>query len=210
MHINEGVISGPVLAVGAILALGGLARGLREFQIADLPRVSLLVAVFFTASLIHINIGPFSAHLFLSGLLGLMLGWAAFPAVFVVLLLHGVIFQCGGLTVLGVNTFNLAGPATVLGVAGRAVIARFGWRMAPACGFLVGGGAILISGLLAALSLALSGQEFVTMAAAFWLLHLPVAAIEALVTFFVMRFLRQVRPGLLVRPTSDFSRQMTE
>ena len=202
MHINEGVISGPVLAVGAILALGGLARGLREFQIDDLPRVSLLVAVFFTASLIHINIGPFSAHLFLSGLLGLMLGWAAFPAVFVVLLLHGVIFQCGGLIVLGVNTFNLAGPATVLGVAGRAVIARFGWRTAPACGFLVGGGAILISGLLAALSLALSGQEFAPVATAFGLLHLPVAAIEALVTFLVVRFLRQVRPGLLVRPTS--------
>jgi len=199
MHINEGVISSPVLAAGAILALGGLARGLREFQTDDLPRVSLLVTVFFIASLIHINIGPFSAHLFLSGLLGLMLGWAAFPAVFVVLLLHGAIFQCGGLTVLGINTFNLAGPATVLGVAGRAVITRFGWWTAPACGFLVGGGTILISGLLAALSLALSGQEFEPVAAAFGLLHLPVAAIEALVTFFVVGFLRQVRPELLIR-----------
>ena len=203
MHISEGVLSGPVLAGGAILALGGLARGLRELRAEDLPRVALLASVFFTASLIHINIGPFSAHLLLSGLLGLVLGWAAFPAIFVGLLLQGVLFQYGGLTVLGVNTFNLAGPAAALGLAGRAAIARFGWRAAPASGLLVGGGAILISGLLAALSLTLSGQEFAPVAAAFALAHLPVAIIEALVTLFAVKFLHQVRPGLLGRPNRD-------
>jgi len=200
MHISEGVLSGPVLAGGAVLALGGLARGLRELRADGLPRVALLAAVFFTASLIHINIGPLSAHLLLSGLLGLVLGWAAFPAIFVGLLLQGVLFQYGGLTVLGINTFNLAGPAAVLGVAGRFAIARFGWRAAPACAILAGGGSILISGLLAAGSLTLSGQEFAPLAAAFALAHLPVAAIEALVTLFTVKFLHQVRPGLLGCP----------
>jgi cobalt/nickel transport system permease protein len=200
MHISEGVLSGPVLAGGAILALGGLARGLRELKADDLPRAALLAAVFFTASLIHINIGPFSAHLLLSGLLGLVLGWAAFPVIFVALLLQGILFQYGGLTVLGVNTFNLAGPAVAMGLAGRAALARFGWRAAPASSLLAGGGAVLLSGLLAALSLALSGGEFAAAAAALGLAHLPVAAIEALVTFFAVQFLRQVRPGLLGRP----------
>jgi cobalt/nickel transport system permease protein len=200
MHISEGVLSGPVLAGGTVLALGGLARGLRELTADDLPRAALLAAVFFTASLIHINIGPFSAHLLLSGLLGLILGWAAFPVIFVGLLLQGLLFQYGGLTVLGVNTFNLAGPAAALGLAGRAILARFGWRAAPACGLLAGGGAVSASGLLAALSLGLSGREFAVAAAAFGLAHLPVAVLEALVTLFAVQFLRQVRPGLLGRP----------
>jgi cobalt/nickel transport system permease protein len=200
MHISEGVLSGPVLAGGAILALGGLARGLKELRADDLPRAALLAAVFFTASLIHVNIGPFSAHLLLNGLLGLILGWAAFPVIFVGLLLQGVLFQYGGLTVLGVNTFNMAGPATALGLAGRSVVGRLGWRAAPVCGLLSGGGAVLFSGLLAALSLGLSGGEFAAAAAALGLAHLPVAAIEALVTLFAVQFLRQVRPGLLGRP----------
>ena len=203
MHISEGVLSGPVLAGGAILTLGGLARGLRELRADDLPRAALLAAVFFTASLIHVNIGLFSAHLLLNGLLGLVLGWAAFPVIFVGLLLQGLLFQYGGLTVLGVNTFNLAGPAAALGLAGRAALSRFGWRAAPACGLLAGGVTVMASGLLAALSLSLSGEEFAAPAAAFGLAHLPIAALEALVTLFAVQFLRQVRPGLLGRPDGD-------
>ncbi|MCL2029183.1 MAG: cobalt transporter CbiM [Deltaproteobacteria bacterium] len=204
MHISEGVLSGPVLAGGAVLALGGLARGLSRLRAEDVPRVALLAAVFFTSSLIHIPIGPLSAHLLLSGLLGLVLGWAAFPAIFIGLLLQGLLFQYGGLTVLGVNTFIIAGPAVALGLAGRAALARFGWRAAPVSAILAGGGAVAASGLLAALALGLSGEEFKAVAAAFGLAHLPVAAIESLVTFFAVEFLRQVRPGLLLkRPDGD-------
>ena len=200
MHISEGVLSGPVLAGGAVLALGGLIRGLRDIRSDDLPRVAILASVFFVASLIHINVGPLSAHLILNGLLGLILGWAAFPAIFTGLLLQGVLFQYGGLTVLGVNTFNMAGPAVILGLAGRAALARFGWRTAPAAAILAGGGAVMLSGFFMALSLRLSGDEFAAPAVAFALAHLPLAALEALVTFFAVGFLRQVRPGLLGRP----------
>jgi len=203
MHISEGVLSGPVLVGGAVLALGGLARGLREIRSEDLPRISLLAAVFFTASLIHVNLGPFSAHLVLSGLLGLMLGWAAFPAIFIGLLLQGLLFQYGGLTVLGINTLTLAGPAAAFGLAGRAALAHFGRRAAPAIGFLAGGGALLASGLLAALSLFLSGGEFKVVAAAFALAHLPMAGLEALVTLFAVEFLRRVRPSLLRLPDGE-------
>ena len=38
----------------------------------------LLGAAFFVASLIHVPIGFSSAHLILNGLLGVVLGWAAF------------------------------------------------------------------------------------------------------------------------------------
>ena len=46
-------------------------------------------------------------HLILNGLLGMLLGWAAFPSIFVALMLQAILFQYGGITVLGVNTFNM-------------------------------------------------------------------------------------------------------
>jgi cobalt/nickel transport system permease protein len=38
------------------------------------------------ASLIHVPIGPSNAHLILNGLVGLLLGWGAFPAILVALI----------------------------------------------------------------------------------------------------------------------------
>ncbi len=45
--------------------------------------------------------------------MGLLLGWPAFPAILVGLFLQALLFQFGGLTVLGVNTFNVAVPAVL-------------------------------------------------------------------------------------------------
>ncbi|MDR2612685.1 MAG: energy-coupling factor ABC transporter permease, partial [Deltaproteobacteria bacterium] len=77
MHISEGVLSAPVLIAGAGLTLAGLGAGLRAIRDEDTPKAAVLSAVFFTASLLHVNIGPGSAHLILSGLIGLMMGRAA-------------------------------------------------------------------------------------------------------------------------------------
>ena len=77
-------------------------------------------AAFFAGSLIAIPVGPSSVHLMLGGLIGLMLGTAAFPALFVALALQALLFGMGGLTTLGVNTLNMALPGVVLGRGTRA------------------------------------------------------------------------------------------
>ena len=51
-----------------------------------------------------------SAHLVLNGLLGALLGFVAFPAITVALLLQALLFQYGGILVLGVNTATMALP----------------------------------------------------------------------------------------------------
>ena len=114
MHISEGVLSTPVLLSGAALTVVGTAIGLKKMDYDRIPQVAVLSAAFFVASLIHVPIGPSSVHLILNGLLGLLLGWAAFPAILVGLALQALLFQYGGLIVLGVNTFNMAMPAVVL------------------------------------------------------------------------------------------------
>ena len=96
MHIADGVLSGPVLAATGGLAVAGIAIGLSKMDYEKVPRVGILAAAFFTASLIHVPIGPSSAHLVLNGLIGFLLGWAAFPAVGIALLLQAIMFGFGG------------------------------------------------------------------------------------------------------------------
>ncbi len=200
MHISEGVLSAPVLIGGAALALGGLARGLKSIGGDDIPKAAVLAAVFFVAALIHVNIGPASAHLILSGLIGIFLGWAAFPVIFAGLLLQGVLFQFGGLTVLRVTTFTIAFPAVLLGLITRRALAGRNRTVSFAAAFVCGGGSVLLSSLLVALSLRLTGREFTLVALEIMAANLPVMIIEGLMCALVTGFLAKVRPCLLAGP----------
>lgn len=198
MHISEGVLTAPVLAAGAVLTVAAMAVGLKKMNYEKLPEVGVLASVFFVASLIHVPIGPSAAHLVLNGICGLLLGWLAFPAIFVGLTLQAVLFEFGGLTTLGVNTFNMALPAVILGyLCGRFIRSPSGAVRAVA-EFIAGAGAILLSGLMVAASLVLAlGQSIDVAARLIVAAHIPVMVIEGLVTIFVVEFIRKVRPELL-------------
>lgn len=196
MHISEGVLSGPVLLSGAVLAMAGTAIGLRKIDYNQIMTVAILSAAFFVASLIHVPIGPGNAHLILGGLLGVVLGWAAFPSILVALLLQAVLFQFGGLTVLGLNTFTMAGPAVLCYYVFRPMLAKGnGSRFvaAFACGFL----AMLISAFLTAGALTLSGEGFVSAARILFYAHLPIMVVEGVITGFAYTFLAKVKPEAL-------------
>jgi cobalt/nickel transport system permease protein len=197
MHISEGVLSAPVLAVGGAIALAGTAWGLKKIRDEQLPRAALLSAVFFLASLIHVPIGPSSVHLILNGLVGIMLGWAAFPAILVALALQAILFQFGGLLVLGVNTCDVVIPAILAGMALGPLAARGGRGMGLLAGFLAGSLAVLGTAVLTAAALYFSGEAFVTAAQAIIVAHLPIAGIEGLITAFAVTFLQKVRPDAL-------------
>jgi len=198
MHISEGVLTAPVLAAGAVLTVAGLAVGLKKMDYEKLPEVGVLSSVFFVASLIHVPIGPSAAHLVLNGICGLLLGWLAFPAIFVGLVLQAVLFQFGGLTTLGVNTLNMAFPAVLMGYLCRYFIKSPRSAVRSVAEFAAGAGAILLSGLMVAASLVLAlGQSFDAAARLIVLAHVPVMVIEGMLTIFVVEFIRRVRPEML-------------
>jgi len=198
VHISEGVLGAPVLAGGAALAVGGLASGLRGLEPERVPRVAILASAFFVASLIHLPVGPSSVHLVLNGLVGLVLGWAAFPAIFVGLLLHAVLFRFGGLTTLGVNTVVMAAPAVGCHFLVRPWVGRARGPWAFALGFLAGALSIVGGCALLAGALMTTGRQFTTVALLVATAHAPVAVVEGLVTGAVVVFLRQVSPELLL------------
>jgi cobalt/nickel transport system permease protein len=205
MHIPEGPLSVSavgigILGAGTFLAAAGTALGLRKMDYERVPQVALLSSAFFAASLIHVPLGGASVHLVLSGLVGMVLGWAAFPAILIALALQAVFFGFGGFTTLGANTLVMALPA----VASYAMfhrMARSGNEaLATAAGFAAGSLSILFGATLLAAVLAGAGRQFETLAQTVLLAHLPVAVVEGLVTASAVLFLRKVRPELLDAP----------
>ncbi len=196
MHISEGVLSAPILAGGAVLTTVGTAIGLKKLDYDHIMTVSLLSATFFVASLIHVPIGPGSVHLLLSGLLGIILGWSAFPAIVTALALQVLFFQYGGIIVLGVNGFIIAGPAVLFGILLKPMVTG-SKKQQMSAGFLAGFCSICLSALLMATALFLSDQGFLRVAGLVLLSHLPVMLIEGLITMFVVTFLNKVQPEIL-------------
>ena len=201
MHISEGVLSAPVLIGGGVLAAVGTSIGLKRINYDRIMDVAVLSAAFFVASLIHVPLGPGSVHLVLNGLIGLVLGWASFPAIFTALLLQAVFFQYGGIVVLGVNTVTMALPALVCGILLRPWLTKKKYRYV-ACfsgGFL----AVFLSALLMALALALSDSGFFDIAKIVIAANIPIMIIEGFVTLFVVSFLIRVQPEILQLEEKD-------
>ena len=197
LHISEGILTGPVLLSGAALTVAGTAIGLNKIDYDRIPRVAILSAGFFVASLVHVPVGPVSMHLVLNGLAGLFLGWAAFPAILVGLLLQAVLFQYGGFTSLGVNCLNMALPATICYILFGKGVRSSNVISSSITSFLCGAGSIFLSSIMVAFSLYLTGDHFLTVAKLIVLGNLPVMFIEGSIALFCVRFLKKVKPDIL-------------
>ncbi len=206
MHLPDGIL--PFELALATTAGGVALTGLALARIrhrpdpqADIPRAAMLTAVFFAASSIALPIPPTSAHLVLTGLMGVMLGWFAVPALLVGLFLQAVLFGHGGLTSLGANLLILAPAALVCRAVHDALAPRWPDIAAGLAGI---GGVVLSIAVFAALVLSalpegVSAQAEGAALLAFALAHLPLALVEGVVVFSVLRVLRRVEPGLLPR-----------
>ncbi|MCH5276817.1 MAG: cobalt transporter CbiM [Desulfovibrionaceae bacterium] len=196
MHLSEGVLSPPILAAGAALAAACTAAGLRRLDGERLMSAAMLSAAFFVGSLIHVPIGPGNVHLILNGLLGMILGWAAFPCMLTALMLQAVLFQYGGITVLGVNTVTMAFPAVMAWYLFRPLLGK--GPAARALGAFLGGAlAVAGAGLITALCLAGTDEGFLRSAQLLLLAHIPVMIVEGLISMLTVSFLARVRPELL-------------
>lgn len=209
VHIVDGALAAPVVVGGALVAIGGLWLGLRRLDIETVPAAGVLSATFFVASLIHVPLGPTSVHLMMNGLAGLVLGWAAFPALFIALLLQTVFFGFGGVTVLGVNTVAVALPAVLVHLICRHGAVTGRPAISAAWGGLAGGGAIALTAALIALSLSLSGEAFLPAARLVLVAHTPLIGIEAVLCAAAVYLIRKVKPELLetlLRPAPPVNR----
>jgi len=162
-----------------------------------IPQVAVLSSAFFVASFIHVPIGPANAHLILNGISGILLGWLCFPSILVALALQAILFQFGGITVLGINTVNMALPGVICYYIFSRPVKRERGLLSSAAAFTCGFLAVFLSGILVALCLLFTEESFMSVAKLILLAHLPVMIIEGIITLFCVAFLARVKPELL-------------
>ena len=115
MHISDGVLPTGVTIGGYIVSLGILAWSAKKTRGEDFPKIAVVTSAFFVASLIHVPIGPTSVHLLIPGVVGILLGPSAFISVALGIALQSLLFQFGGITAIGANSFMMGVPALVAG-----------------------------------------------------------------------------------------------
>jgi len=210
MHIPDGILPIPITAGGYAATAAATWYSVRKIEQQEnprrhVPKASLLTAAFFVVSWIHIPVPPTSVHLVLNGLLGALLGYFAFPAILIGLFFQAVMFQHGGLTTLGINAVIMGLPAIVAHYVfrmrrlgnhdSRTKTAVFGFFSgAVALGISVAMFvAILLGNLPADFDPATERAAIYTLAVA----HVPLIAIEGVITALLTTFLRRVRPEIL-------------
>lgn len=206
MHISDGVLPTSI-AVGSFAVSGLLlAWSARRTRSEELPKVAVVSAAFFVASLIQVPFGPTSVHLLIPGLAGALLGGSAFLAIALGLLLQSFLFQFGGLTALGANALMMGLPALLCGLLFQTFKGKTRRSKMLAGGLAGGLGTALAAVMLAAL-LATGGEDFLGVAKIALLAHIPVTLIEGVVSAMTIGFLARVKPELLepayLRPSTS-------
>jgi cobalt/nickel transport system permease protein len=196
MHISEGILTGPILISSAVISVGGTAIGLKKLDYDRIAQAGILSAAFFVASTVHVPVGPTNVHLILNGIVGLLLGWAAFPVILTALLLQAVLFQFGGITTLGINCLTMATPAVMVHYLFRGLILKSG-AICRVAAFLSGFLAVLMSTILLAAALIFAEENFFKTAVIAASAHLPIMIIEGIINIFCIDFLKKVHPVLL-------------
>ena len=203
VHISDGVLRAPWLAAGFVLT--GLLVLMASYRVRDeeIPRIAVLSAAFFVATLMHLPLGPTRVHLLLNGLVGVVLGRRAPLAILIGLTLQAVLLGHGGFTTIGVNACVMTLPA-LLAAALFAGLRRLPWfgRTGNAitwlCGCLLGMVSVLATLVLQAIVLLWGGAE--DWHQIVWLVfyaHLPIVVLEGVVLGFTVNFLARVKPEML-------------
>ncbi|HTU91656.1 MAG TPA: energy-coupling factor ABC transporter permease [Gemmataceae bacterium] len=203
MHISDGLLTAPWMAAGFVLS--GLLALLASYRVRDeeIPRIAVLSAAFFVATLMHLPLGLTSVHLLLNGLVGVVLGRRAPLAILIGLTLQAVLLGHGGFTTIGVNTCVMALPA-LLAAALFAALRRLPWfgrgpnTTTWLCGFLLGMISVLATLVLNAAVLLWGGAEdWRAIVQLVFYSHLPIVIVEGVVLGFTVNFLIRVKPEML-------------
>ncbi|MBN2146191.1 MAG: energy-coupling factor ABC transporter permease [Anaerolineales bacterium] len=207
MHIPDGFLSvlvSIVLWLASIVAIGyALKRVGADLGERQIPIMGVLAAAIFAGQMLNFTVaGGTSGHLMGAAIATILLGpWAAILVMTCVVAIQALIFQDGGLLVLGANIFNMG----VVGVAVSYTVYRTIQKLTGGqkWGLFVGGFvaawlSIEIAALGVALQLALSGTSPANLAIpAMAGIHALIGIGEGLITVGAIAFLYATRRDLL-------------
>jgi cobalt/nickel transport system permease protein len=211
LHIPDGFLSLPVSLVAWVLAIGlivlSLSRATVEYQERTVPLMGVCAAFIFAAQMINFPIpGGTSGHLLGGTLAAVLLGpWAGSLVMTVVFIVQAVLFQDGGLTVLGANVVNMGLIGTFAGYylykVMRYAMGFNTWRGMAIATTIAAWTSVVIAAILCSFQLALSGTISLGIALTAMLIwHIPIGVGEALITLAAVSYVWRTRPDMLFDP----------
>ncbi len=207
MHIPDGFLSVPVSIilwiVSIIAIIYSLKRVNEDLGERQVPLMGVVAAAIFAGQMLNFTVvGGTSGHLMGAALATILLGpWAAILVMTTVVSVQALIFQDGGLLVLGANIFNMG----IIGVAVsyfvyrtiRGLAGEKSWGVFVG-GFLAAWASIFIASLAVALELAFSGTSPANLAIpAMGGIHALIGIGEGLITAGALALIYAARPDLL-------------
>lgn len=211
LHIPDGFLNLPMIIVTWMVAISLIAISLQktqtDYQERAVPLMGVCAAFIFAAQMINFPIpGGTSGHLLGGTLAGALLGpWAGSLVMVAVFIVQAVVFQDGGLTVLGANIFNMGLIGTFAGYYLYKVI-RLTIGRNKLVGMAIGAAiaawaSVMIAAIACAIQLAISGTvplEVALAAMSTW--HILIGIGEALITVAALSFVWRSRPDLFYDP----------
>jgi len=206
MHAPDGFLSLPVAAVMWILTIVAVAVSVKRtnetFDERAIPLMGVTAAFIFAAQMFNFQVvGGTSGHLLGGVLAAVLLGpWAGTLVMVAVISVQALVFQDGGLVVMGANIFNMGIVGTMGGYAiYRALCGVMGGERRariPAAGIAAWLSVVLGSTAMA-IELGISGTTDIVVALAAMVgIHLLIGIGEALVTMAALAFIQVTRPDL--------------
>ncbi len=204
LHIPDGFLSlgisllfWALTAVSVVIAARRVQTELAERQI---PLMGIMAAFIFAAQMLNFPVaGGTSGHLLGGALAAIVLGpWAGILVMTAVIGVQGLIFQDGGLLVMGANIFNMGILTALVGFGlYRGVVDRSrGVKLATAG--VAAWVSVMAAALLTAMQLWLSGTSAITVVVPAMLgVHALIGIGEALITIAALAFIMRTRPDLL-------------
>ncbi|MEJ7652036.1 MAG: energy-coupling factor ABC transporter permease [Chloroflexia bacterium] len=204
MHIPDGFLTLPIaivtwIATAALLAVAIRRTGV-ELGERQVPLMGVMAAFIFAAQMINFPVaGGTSGHLLGGALAAIVLGpWPAMLVMASVVGVQALLFQDGGLVVMGANILNmgvltaLIGYGLYRGAAGRSVNVRL--AVAAVAAWL----SVMAGALLTSLQLWLSGTSSLRVVVPAMLgVHALIGIGEALITVTALAFILRTRPDLV-------------
>jgi cobalt/nickel transport system permease protein len=208
MHIPDAFIPLPQAAVYWIIALIFIALSLRwarkELSEEKIPLVAILAAGIFAIQAVNIPI-PWgtSGHMMGAALAAIVLG-SPFAAVFIltlVLIVQGVLFGDGGLTVMGLNIINMGVIGGFVGYYSyRGFYQIFKSPYAPA--FIAGWLSLFVAALATAVEMSVAGTFPLELGLfTMGLYHAVIGIIEGSITAFAIYLIATARPDIMADAT---------
>jgi cobalt/nickel transport system permease protein len=195
MHISDGVLTLESTVVISVISIVALVKAIRELKNEDISLTAVTSAMFFIASFIHIPFGVTQIHLILLGVIGILISWSSFVAIFVALLLQALLLGYGGISSLGVNLFIMAMPAVmVYYLYNLQIVKNLNDKVKF---FLVGFTGTFFATLFLSLILYFSKEEYNYAAFSIFSVNIITMIIEGIVSMFLLLFIKKVYPKIL-------------